>query len=572
MHIKRINLLFILMLFLAGGLIARLFSLQILQYDVYHALAKDQHEFSKILVPERGEILLQDFSQQKRTGQPFYTPLATNKEFYQVYLVPNKIKEEKEKLAKQLAAILEIDKDFILQKMAKEDDPYELLRHKVGEDVANQIKQLSVEGVELGFETWRYYPNDNFAAHVSGFVGIVGKAKIGQYGIEGYYEDDLRGESGFLSGEKDTSGYGIPFLDRKLEPAVDGADLVLTIDQNIQFKARYELEKAVEKYDAEGGSIIIMNPSTGAILAMANLPDFNPNQYGKVEDMAVFQNPAVGELYEPGSVFKPITMAAGIDTGKVSSDTLYEDKGRLVIGGNIIGNVDGKSYGKQTMTQVLEKSLNTGAYYVQKQLGRSLFRDYVLKFNLDQPTGIDLTGERKGNLSNLYTSYDIDLATVSFGQGIAITSIQMLTAVSSIANDGKMMRPFLVERMIKPDGTEIELKTEEIRKVISSETAESLTKMLVSVVENGSARLAKVEGYNLAAKTGTAQIPDLDEGGYLEEIIHNFVGYAPAFNPEFAILVKLNKPKGVRFAATSCSPVFKSLAEYLFSYLEIPPQ
>ncbi len=575
MHKKRINFAFILMLFLAGGIIARLFVLQVLQYDIYHALAKDQHEFYKILMPERGEILIQDFSQKREDNQSFYTPLATNKDFYQVYLMPNKIRMqelEKKELVEELAAILEIDKDFILKRMNKKDDPYELIKRKVTEAVAEQIRQLQAEGVGLGMETWRYYPSDNFAAHVSGFVGIADNKKIGQYGIEGYYQDDLKGESGFLSGEKDTSGYGIPFLDRKLKKAVDGTDLVLTIDQNIQFKAKYELEQAVEKYQAQGGSIIIMDPFSGAILAMTSLPDFNPNQYGKVENMSIFQNPVIQELYEPGSVFKPITMAAGLDAGKVTPEAEYEDKGRMIINGSLIGNVDGKIYGRQTMTQVLEKSLNTGAYYVQEQLGRDLFREYVLKFGFDQPTGIDLAGERTGSLSNLYTAYDIDLATISFGQGIAVTPMQLLSAIGAIANKGNLMKPFVVEQMIRSDGEKIEIQPIKKDRVISSEAAESLTKMLVGVVENGSARLAKLEGYNLAAKTGTAQVPDFKEGGYTEETIHSFVGYAPAFDPKFAVLIKLDKPEGARFAATTCSPIFKNLSKYLFSYFEIPPQ
>ncbi len=570
---KRINLLFILILIFISGIIARLFILQIIQYDVYSALAKDQHEFYKTLMPERGDILIQDFSQDRRSQEKTYIPLATNKEFYQVYLIPKKINSEnKQELAQKLADILELDKDLILTRMNKPDDPYEPLKHKVNQEIADKIKELQASGVGLGIETWRYYPNNDLASQIVGFVGMTEQGKIGQYGIEGYYHDLLKGEAGFLSGEKDTSGYGIPFLNKNLKPAIDGIDLVLTIDQNIQFKAENELSQAIEKYQAEAGSIIIMDPASGAVLAMASQPDFDPNKYSQVENIDFFQNPTIQKLYEPGSVFKPITMAAGLDAGKVEPDTVYQDKGRINVGGNIIGNVDGKTYGQQTMTQVLEKSLNTGAYYVQEQLGRDLFKDYVLKFNFDEVTGIDLAGERKGNLSNLYTPYQIDLATVSFGQGIAITPLQLLTAISAIANQGKMMQPHLVEKMIQPDNTEEEITPQEIRQVISPEAAEKITKMLVQVTENGSARLAKVDHYNIAAKTGTAQLPDFEKGGYLEDTIHSFVGYAPAFDPEFAILIKLEKPQGIRFAAGTCSPIFKNLAEYLFSYLEILPQ
>jgi len=575
---KKWRILFlIIIVFIAGsGVLTRLFYLQILQHDYYIKRAEGQHGFYKTLYPQRGEIFMQDLSVSRRNGEDAYCSLAINKEFEEIYIVPKEIQklsiEDREKLVSELSLLLDLDKEIILQRINKEDDPYEPLVNKADPKVVDKIKELNIEGLETSLKEWRYYPNNELASHLIGFVGMTEDGNVGQYGLEGYYENELKGKKGLLEGEKDTSGYRIPFLSHKLEPAEDGSKIILTIDQNIQFKIEQELSQAIEKYEAESGSIIIMEPKSGAILAMANLPSFNPNEYGKVENIRSFLNPSIQELYEPGSVFKLITMAMGLDTGKVNHNTVYEDKGMIYIGGNLIGNVDGKTYGEQTMTQVLEKSLNTGAYFVQKQVGRESFQDYIQKFNLDKLTGIDLVGEVNGNISNAFTRYDIDLATISFGQGIAITPIELVSAIATIANEGKIMRPFVVDKIIYPDGTEKKTEPEIRGDVISAEAARELTQMMVSVTENGSGSLAKVDNYNIAVKTGTAQIPDFEKGGYVEDVIHSFIGFAPAFNPEFVILIKLDKPHGLRFAASSCGPIFKEISEYLFNYLEIPPQ
>ena len=575
---KKWRILFlIIIVFLAGsGILARLFSLQILQHDYYIKRAEGQHGFYKTLYPQRGEIFMQDLSVSRRNGEDAYCSLAINKDFEEIYIIPQKIQKlstkDQEKLANELSLLLNLDKEIILQRINKKDDPYEPLVNKADPEVVDKIKSLNIEGLETSLKEWRYYPNNELASHLIGFVGMTEDGNVGQYGLEGYYENELKGKTGLLEGEKDTSGYGIPFLSHNLEPAQDGSKIILTIDQNIQFKAEKELSQVIEKYQAESGSIIIMNPKSGAILAMANFPSFNPNEYNKVEDIRSFLNPSIQELYEPGSVFKPITMAMGLDAGKVNHNTIYEDKGMINVGGSIIGNVDGKTYGKQTMTQVLEKSLNTGAYFVQEQVGRESFQDYIQKFNLNKLTGIDLVGEVNGNISNAFTRYDIDLATISFGQGIAITPIELVTAIGTIANEGKIMRPFVVDKIIYSDGTEKKTESEVRGDVISAEAARELTQMMVNVTENGSGRLAQVDNYNIAVKTGTAQIPDFEEGGYIEDVVHSFIGFAPAFNPEFVILIKLDKPHGLRFAASTCGPIFKEISEYLFNYLEISPQ
>ncbi len=558
----RIYVLVISIFLFGGGVITRLFSLQIIQYNYYSAWAKDQHQIYQELLAQRGEIFTRDLS-----------PLAINKEFYQVYIIPKEIIDnQKEDLSERLSFLLDLNKEMVLHRMSKIDDPYEPLKHKVSESVARQIEELDAPGVKTAPEVWRYYPYESLASHLLGFVGMNEKGKIGQYGLEGYYEKELKGKDGFVAGEKDTTGYWIPSLSQELKPAQDGADLVLTIDQNIQFQAEKELEELIKKWQAEAGTIIILEPKTGAVRAMASQPNFNPNQYREIEDINIFLNPSVQKVYEPGSVFKPITMAIGLESDKIEPTTIYHDEGRVQIKGSFISNVDDIIYGDQTMTQVLEKSINTGAVFVQQKVGESIFRDYLQRFGLSEPTGIDLIGEVGGDISNLFTGREINLATISFGQGITMTPLGLAAALSAIANEGKVMRPYLVEKIIWPDKEEEIIEPEVIREVISPETAKELTKMLVSVVENGFGRPARISGYNIAGKTGTAQIPDWEKGGYSDETIHSFVGFAPAFDPKFIILIKIDKPKGIRFASDSVSPSFRKLTKYLFNYLEIPPQ
>jgi cell division protein FtsI/penicillin-binding protein 2 len=582
----RISVLIIIVFVVGSGILARLFSLQILQYDYYNVLAQDQHEIYTELFPQRGEIFIQDLSDSQRTrrhlseataagqaNQENYYPLAINKEFYQVYIIPKDIADsEKENLAERLTQLLDLEKETILQRMNKINDPYEPIKHKVSQEIAQEITDWHIKGLETISEPWRYYPNDSLACHLIGFVGIKGEKKVGQYGLEAYYENELKGQVGLLTGKKDTSGYWIPSFKQELKPAQDGSRLILTIDQNIQFKTAKELKQLVERWQAQAGTIIIMEPGSGAIWALANWPSFNPNEYGQVEDIDIFLNSSIQKVYEPGSVFKPITMAAALDSNQITPETVYQDKGYVRIRGTTIGNVDGKVYGEQSMTEILEKSINTGAVFVQQKIGQDIFQEYIQRFNFSQPTGIDLVGEVGGNISNLFTGREINLANISFGQGITVTPLGLITALGAIANQGKLMRPFVVDKIIQPDGSEIKKEPQMIKQVISPQTAEDLTKMLTSVVENGYGRPARVTGYNIAGKTGTAQVPDFEKGGYSDETIHTFVGFAPAFNPRFIILIKLDNPQGIRFAADSVSPVFKKLAEYLFNYLEISPQ
>lgn len=563
----RLYFLLFLIILVGFTLIFRLFTLQILKYDFYKGLATSQHQTNQILFPKRGEIFIKDrFYGRDSSSQLF--PLAVNREWPMVYAVPKEI-ENKEEVVEILASLLDLDEEILRQKINKRNDPYESLKHKLSPEIVDKIKELDIKGIELASENWRYYPLSNLVSHVIGFVGFSGDEKSGQYGIEGYYNKKLGGEAGYLEGEKDTQGRLIAIAKKYLQPAKDGSDLILTIDPNIQFFVEEKLKQIIEDLEAEGGTIIVENPKTGAIKALVNRPTFDPNKYFEVEDINIFLNPAIHNLFEPGSIFKPITMAVALDKKLLSPNTVYEDKGFVKIGGYTISNSDDEIQGIQTMTEVLEKSLNTGAVFAGQLIPKRTFKKYLEKFGLSKKTGIDLEGEARGDISNLKNMRDIEYATAFFGQGIAITPIELVAALSAIANQGKLTRPYLVEKFIYPDGREKTTEPKVVDQVISLETAEKLTKMMVSVVENGYGKKAGVPGYFIAGKTGTAQVPE--GGGYSDKTIHSFGGFFPAFDPQFLILVKLDNPQKIRFAADSVAPVFREIAEYILNYYEIPP-
>jgi len=562
----RIHFLMGVLFLIAAIIVWRLIVLQIFQHNIYAKLASGQRTFYSELFPKRGEIFVSDLHSEQ------IYPLAVNKELEMLYAVPRQIENSKE-TAEQLSSILEISKEEILTKLDKPNDPYEVIKHKLNKETSEKIRNLDIKGLYLTPEIWRYYPEGDLLSHTLGFVGFIDHKRKGQYGIEGYYDELLQGKSGFLEAERDTVGRWISISDRNMEAAKDGDDLVLTIDRTIQFKTEEIIKKLIERWKAKSGSIIVIEPSTGAVRAIACEPNFNPNKYFEEENLNIFLNPIIQSQFEPGSIFKLITMAAALDSGAVTPSTYYEDKGIVYVDGYNIRNSDLKAYGKQTMTQVLEKSLNTGAIFAQKKTGKDIFEKYVRDFGFGVPTGIGLAGERGGNLENLESKKsDVNYATVSFGQGIAVTPLQIITAVSAIANDGKLMQPYIVKKFIHFDESETKVEPKMIRQVISSQTANRLSAMMVSVIKNGYGRQAGVAGYNIAGKTGTAQIPCQDKRGYSDETIHSFVGFGPIPNPKFVILIKLDNPQGVRFAADSISPAFGKLAKFLLNYYQIPPE
>ncbi|KKU48313.1 hypothetical protein A3H10_05190 [Candidatus Uhrbacteria bacterium RIFCSPLOWO2_12_FULL_46_10] len=548
---------------------ARLWQLQIINHDIYIGLASGQQELYRQLFPKRGSIYA---SERSDSGDIKQVSLAINRRAYLVYADTRSVVDPS-RTASLLADVLGMTTEELLPILTKPDDPYEPIKSRVSEDVGERIKSLGLAGIELQEITERFYPNNNIGSHILGFVNYQDNVLVGQYGVEGSFNKILSGTAGELRSERDARGVWIPMADSEFIPAKDGADVVLTVDWPIQFNACRALDEWVNQHGADGGSLIVIEPKTGAILAMCGSPDFNPNTFNEIKSLNIFNNPATFLEYEPGSIMKAVTMAAAIDQQKIKPDTTYNDTGEVKFGTNTIRNSDNKSYGLQTMVEVLEKSLNTGAIYAMRQLDPTVFKKYFDDFGFGRLTGLELKGEAVGDLSNLSEKNEIYRATASFGQGIAVTPLQMVNAYAALANGGKLMEPFLIKEINYPDGRREKREPRVVRQVVSERTATVIGGMLVSVVERGHGKRGGVNGYYIAGKTGTAEIPLKDGRGYEQGVnIGSFVGFGPVDDPRFAMIVRVDRPRDVKFAESSAAPLFGKVAKFILQYYEVPPR
>ncbi len=561
----RIFLLMLVLTFFLALIGIRLFNLQILSHKYYKQLAANQHGLSTTIEPQRGEIYFTPV-------QPNTRPLlvATNLTKNMVYAIPKEIKDKHE-AAVRLAPLLNFLSTFDLEAKLS-GSSYVPLQKQLTDEVSAKIKALKIPGIYLEAQDIRFYPEKNLASQVIGFLGYKGDQRVGQYGVEGQFQTELAGDKGNLGTDSNQSGSWISLSNRSLIPARDGDDIYLTIDPTIQYKAQQVLAEAVQKHGASGGSVVILNPKNGAVMAMASVPDFDLNNYGKVPDPATYSNKVLMDPYEPGSVFKGITIAAAIDSGKVTPQTTYDNTGSVQVDDKLIKNSDPTTFlGLQNMITMLNESLNTGAYFAQQQIGNDSFKKYVEKFGFGKATGFELP-EIAGNLKNLEQRGNVFFATASFGQGITVTPLQMVQGYSAIANGGKLVKPYIVAKIVHPDGTEDVTKPSGGTQVISSKAASTVSAMLVDVVENGHGKRAAVKGYYIAGKTGTAQVPYPNKSGYdPNKNIGSFIGFGPVDNPQFLMMVRVDNPRDVKFAETTAAPSFGEIAGFILNYLQIAP-
>ncbi len=562
----RINVILVLIFIFWAAIISRLFFLQILNHKLFQAQALGQQVAFKSIQGSRGEIFFENSQENKGSqGSGEVKSLAINKDEWTISVMPQDIQDKSifaETLAKNIGGPKGYPKEQILLKLDSQDS-YQVLKKGLSSDELDKIKALKLKGLSWQNEPARFYPQERLASQVVGFLGGEGS---GQYGVEGYYEDILKGKSGIKEEKKGLDS----IFSNDSQVSLDGSDIYLTIDYNIQFQAESLLKKTADDLNIEAGQIIVLKPDSGRILALANFPSFNPNQYSKEKNLDVFQNGAVQKLFEPGSVMKPFTMAIALNEGKITPDTTFVDSGFVKFGSYTIHNFDNKKYGEQTMTQVLENSVNTGAVFVSQLIPHKTYFDYIDKFGFTEKTGVDLQGEVFSRNENLKNGQDIEYATASFGQGIEVTPIQFSMAFSALANGGKLVKPYIVEKIVNGKD-ESHTKSQSYDQIISQQTISQLTPMLVSVVEKGFGSGAKVPGYYIAGKTGTAEVPLKNGKGYeSDKTIQSFIGFGPAFNPQFLILVKLDNPK-VPKSSLSAVPVFKKLAQYIINYWQIPP-
>lgn len=569
--------------FLGIFVVVHLFDVMVINHRAYAEAASNIHEISASLTPERGKIYVQD----SRTKEEY--PVAMNRDVFLLFVdtrvfhedVVSKaqvLEDEAERVAIDLARILEYDdeqKFALYLKLLKPNDPYEPIEKQIEEDTVARIQALGVRALGFIRQPVRVYPEGTLAAHVIGFVGKDDEGNnIGRYGIEGFWQEEIAGKLGYFSGVRSAAGKLIPLAGKKIKPAADGADILLTIDRTLQYKACNILAESAEQYKAESASLVIMDPKTGAIRALCNTPNYNPNTYNKVASITTYNNNAIFTPYEPGSIFKPITMAAAINEGAVEPHTRFEDTGSVEANcQKEIRNADGKIYGETDMIGVLENSINTGMVFVVEQLGKKIFREYVKQFGFGVKTGIGLDTEVTGVIDTLWRSnrdeLDCYAATGSFGQGITATPLQMVNAFSTIANGGMQMKPYIVEEVRYPDGKVEKYTPQVVDTILSPRAASLVSGMLVNVIDSGQAGGAKVPGYYIAGKTGTAQIAE--RGEYLQgSYNHSFVGFGPIDDPAFTMIVKFEKPEP-RFSASTAAPTFGKIAKFIMEYYGIPP-
>lgn len=534
----------------------RFFQKQIMERGNYLVQAAEQYIVKKDLPAMRGKIYFSDMF-----------PAATNTRLYQVLVVPKQV-IEKEQVAEKLATILDLEEKDIFEKINNEKYYVPPLKHRLSEEEGQKIVNLKLKGVVIVPESIRLYPEGQLASQVLGFVDANGE---GKYGLEGYFNDQLKGIGGEIYGEKDTKGRVFD-INSQLS-ARNGTDYVLTLNHDIQYKTEEVLKNSVEKYQADSGNIIIMEPKTGRILAMANFPTYDPNLYNKVpqDNQKVFNNDAVSAPWEPGSVFKPLIMAAAINDGKVQPDTENVFGSSVTINGYNIHTSTNQAYGRESMTKVLENSDNVAMTWVAGLLGKETMYKYLQDYGFGRKTGIELDNETPGDLKEPKKWSDVQQATISFGQGITATPLQLLNATSAIANQGKLMQAYIVDKTVDYSGKEDQRKSKEITQTITADTANKVKDMMVSVVVNGHGKKAAVEGYKVAGKTGTAQVPKPGGGYYDNRHVGSFVGFAPADNPKFAMIVKLDNPKNVDWAESSAAPTFGEMAKWLLTYMGVAP-
>ncbi len=524
---------------LYGALGFNIYNIQIQKGPDYSALAALQSELSGVLIPGRGSIYFTDKSGAR-------IPAAMNREHPIIYAVPKNI-DDPVYTAKILSVISDRDEASLLRALTREGDPFEYITRRASEEDVAFVTKKALAGVYVSSNSARFYPFGRTASHIIGFTSAPGgRVESGRYGLELYYDSILRG----IPGSADGDGLVLP---------IDGGDIHLTIDRNIQARAETILGRLIYDYSADGGTIIVQNPKTGEILAMTSKPNFDPNNFGSF-DIGVFLNPAVEAVYEPGSIFKVITLAAGIDAGKITPNTTFVDTGEVTLNRHTIRNWDFKAHGRVTMRRVLEKSINTGSVFMQQAMGADVFYNYLVKFGVKEKKNIDLPGEVTGSLRTLEVDpREINFATASFGQGISVTPISLITAISAIANDGVMMRPYIK----KESGPQV------VRRVISADSAQQVQDVMVSSVIR--AQIPRIRGYNVAGKTGTAQVPDFRRGGYTDNVINTYIGFAPAYDAQFVVMVKLNNPVGAPLAGLTVVPAFRELSEFIINYYGIPP-
>lgn len=544
-------------------LIGRLYFVQIMHGEDFSNDADRQYTKSGQDLYSRGSIFLNDKDGRLVSG-------ATLRSGFTVAISPKDLNNEEE-VYEQLSTLIEIDQDTFFLRAGKKNDPYEEIAKRVDSDTAHAIEDLEIKGVNIYKDRWRFYPGENLAAQTLGFVGFIGDDFAGRYGLERYYNDVL---------ERNNDGMYVNFFAEifaNINSAVfkkgnRSGDVVVSIEPSVQLFLENKLAEVNGEWNSKQTAGVIINPQNGEIYALGVYPNFNVNEFGEEESSSIFSNPIVESVYEMGSIIKPLTMVAGVDAGAVTATTTYYDHGSIELSDYTISNFDGEGRGRVPMQEVLSQSLNTGVAFVVGEMGNKRFADYMLSFGVGDETGIDLPNESAGLVDNLDSPRDLEYATASFGQGIAMTPISTVRALSVLANGGNLITPHLAKKIKYTSGLS-KTPTFQDERVLKEESTEEVTRMLVNVVDDALlGGTVKLDNYSVAAKTGTAQIADEEFGGYYEDkFLHSFFGYFPAYDAQYLVFLYTVEPKEVRYASQTLTHPFMDTVKFLINYYEVPP-
>lgn len=573
-HRARLRVVLIFIFLAAGVLGVALYWTQIVKGKSYAYRADKQYVKPAVTFFDRGSIF---FSSKDGTKVAAATVAAG----YLVYMNPSLIVNP-EQTFDILSNYIDLDKNDFLVRSRKPGDHYEELAHRINEDVARTIQGLGLVGVSVARETWRLYPGNILEAQVLGIIGQNTSSGVeGRYGLERSYESTLnRPEVGsavssfakLFSNDADNSSSTNNGLSTTTLVKKPG-DIITSLEPTVTTYVEKILEKTQEQWHPDEIGAIIMDPKTGEIVTAISSPTFNPNNISGIKDVHIFSNPLVEHVYEMGSIMKPLTVAIGIDSGSITASSTYNDTGTMTLNGKKISNYDGKARGITTIQELLNKSLNIGAATVALKTGAKAMSSYFSSFGLGEKTGIDLPNEATGLIGNLKSGKDIDVATASYGQGIAVSPMEMIRSLAILANGGYLVKPHIVKSIEYTDGTTKNIDIVKTGPVLKKETTDEVTNMLVTVVDtslrNGT---KKRDHYSVAAKTGTAQIPDHTKGGYYSDrYLHSFFGFFPAYNPRFIVFLYQVYPRGAQYASETLTDPFDEITTFLLDYYNIPP-
>lgn len=562
--INRIRIILGFFCVLALIIIIKLYSLQIINNESYIQKANAQYERPASALFDRGSIFFELKDSTKIAA-------ATIKEGYTIAINPKNI-DNPEGVYLALSSYLNIDKESFMEKAMKKNDPYEEIQKRVDKKIGNSIIDLRIKGVIASKESWRIYPGESLASHTVGLIGSDRNNNIaGRYGLERYYEEILSRNSSNSSINVFAEIFST-ITSSVFDSESRSGDIVTSIEPTVQNYLDRIVTTTRNKWNSDSMGAIIIDPNDGRIYAISSSPGFNPNNLKEVTDPKVFSNQIVEGVFEVGSIIKPLTIAAGIDSGTIDSNFTYDDTGSMELNGRKISNFDGRARGKTNVQEILSQSLNVGAASVALKMGHEEFVKYFKSFGLAELSGIDQPNEQLSITRNLDSKRDVEIATASYGQGIALTPIATVRALSVLANGGKLITPHLTTRFEYSDGT-IEQLEPPVSQVLSKESTDAVTRMLVKVVDDALKKGAyKMEHYSIAAKTGTAQIADKVNGGYYKDrYLHSFFGYFPAYNPRFIVFMYHVYPKNADFASETLADPFIQTAKFLINYYELPP-